>query len=509
MKRITCLTILLAVLLVAVGGLQATATCKGRQEIVWAYARDIKNIDPAFIPGSPNYQVALNIFNGLVRYKPHEIDIEPSVATSWDISEDGRVYTFHLRDDVYFHKGYGQLTSADVKFSIERIMDPAVGSKYYGAYRNVEEVVAVDDFTVELRLFEPEPGLLVSALAYRPGYIVCKAAVEEMGDAYGTNPIGSGPYYFDSWKPGEEVVLLANEEYWNGAPYYKKVTLKVIPEESIAVMALLADEVNYLMIRDPLSYEMLENNPSITMPLVPGTGLYPLWMNTSREPLDDIRVRQAIAYAIDQDAMATAIGGSLGQATDSFLAPPLLGYTADVTTYPYDPDRARQLLTDAGYVDNRPLELVCRSEGVKVQIATILQSYLADVGITVEVIILEEGAYEERRSKGTVDLNIESISRFEPNQQLTEFLHSNAFPPGHNISYYSAADALIEAQSVETDPVERIRIIGEIQKQVSQDVPVYMLFVMSEVSAWRSYIKGGASNTATWMPRFELMYEEE
>jgi len=471
--------------------------------------RDIKNLDPAFIPGSPNYQIALNVFNGLVRYKPHEIAVEPSLAESWEVSEDGRIYTFHLRDDVYFHKAYGQMTSEDVKFSFERIMDETVGAKYYGTYRNVEEIVAVDDFTVELRLFDPEPGLLVSALAYRPGYIVCKAAVEERGDAYATDPIGTGPYYFDSWKPGEEVVLLAFEEYWNGAPYYKKVTLKVIPEESIAVMALMADEINYLMIRQPLSYDVLKDVPTVTLPLVPGTGLYPLWMNTSRPPLDDVRVRKAIAYAIDQGTMAAAVAGDLGQATDSFLAPPLLGYTAEVTEYPYDPNRARELLVAAGYTDDRALELVARPTGVKPQIATILQEFLADVGITVDIVMLEEGAYEERRSKGTVDLNIESISRFEPNQQLTEFLHSDAFPPGHNISYYSAVDDLIEAQSVETDPVERLRIIGQIQMLVSDDVPIYMMFVMSEVSAWASYIKGGASNTATWMPRFDLMYEEE
>lgn len=483
---------------------------EGKREIIWGYIRDIANLDPAHLPGSPNYQFAMNIFNGLVRYKSDQIDVEPSLATSWDLSEDGKVYTFHLRDDVFFHKGYGQLTSDDVKFSFDRILDPEEGSRYAGLLSSIEKVVAIDDLTVEVHLKAPEPAFLVSAFAFRPGYIVSRRAVEELGADFSTNPIGTGPYIFDSWTTGQEVVLVSNEDYWNGAPYFKKVTMKVIPEETVSSLALQKDEINYLMVREVETQLELMSAPNIAMIVVPGTQLVPLWMNTSREPLNDVRVRRAIAHAIDLEEFTDAVLEGTGFTTHSVIPPPMIGYTDDVVKYPLDLEKARQLLTDAGYPGGGfELELVYRATGIKPAVATILQSMLARIGIQVILTVVETGEYTERRKAGDTDLNIELLSRFEPNQILTELLHSSSFPPGGNISYYDGADDLIDQQSVETDPERRRELLQQIQKQIAEDIPGYMLSIKPLVSAFQDYIKGHPDNTGHWMARFDLMYAED
>lgn len=501
-------TSVVAVLLIlAMAGLAvAQSTLRGTREIVWAFHRDIANLDPAFVPGSPNYQVVMNVFDGLVRYSDTVIEVEPSLAKSWELSPDGRVYTFHLVDNAYFHKGYGQVTSEDVKFSLERIMDPAVASRYFGSVRNIERVVAVDPFTVEIHLTHPEPAFLVSVLAFRPGYIVSKRAVEELGAAFATNPIGSGPYVFESWSTGNELVLVANEEYWNGAPYFKRVTLRVIPEESLAAMALVNDEVNFFQVYAPETFALLQGMPGLEMNLVAGTWIHPIWLNTTRPPLDDVRVRRAIAHAIDKEGLTEAVSFGLGMPVESIIPPPMIGFTDDIPTYPYDLEVARRLLAEAGHAQGFELELVGRSDPDQVKISTVLQEQLAQVGIRLNVTLLETGAYSERMKQADTDLNIESIARFEPDQMVSEFLYSGSFPPGGNRSFYTGVDDLIEQQAVELDPVRRNELLAQIQRQVAEDVPGIMLYVLRQVSAYQDYIEGVVDNHGNWMTRFDRMY---
>ncbi|MGD9676210.1 MAG: ABC transporter substrate-binding protein [Candidatus Bipolaricaulia bacterium] len=498
--------LLLALVVVSVVGFGAL---KGTRTIVWAYQRDIANLDPSYIPGSPNYQVAMNIFDGLVRYQAHVIDVEPSLAKSFELSEDGLVYTFHLVENAVFHKGYGPVTSEDVKFSFDRIMDKTQASRYYGSVQNIAEVVAVDQYTVQIRLKSPQPSFLVSVVAFRPGYIVSKKAVEEKGKAFATDPIGSGPYVFQSWSPGNEMVMVANEEYWNGAPYFKKVTLKVIPEESVAAMALINDEVNFFQIYSAETVLSLQGAPRIEFNSVAGTWIHPVWLNTTRPPLDKVEVRRAIAHAIDKAALAEAVTFGVGLPVESVIPPPMIGFTPDVATYPYDPALARRMLADAGYPNGFDLELTGRSDPDQVKISTVLQEQLAQVGITLKVTLLETGAYSEKMKTCDTDLNIESIARFEPDQMVTEFLYSGSFPPGGNRSRYTAVDELAEKQTVENDRAERERLLALIQQQVAVDVPGIMLYVLRQVSAYQDYIKGVVDNHGNWMTRFDLMYAEE
>ncbi|MBC7078611.1 MAG: ABC transporter substrate-binding protein [Synergistales bacterium] len=213
------------VLIVVIGVLllPLVAGCRGVQQakqevvVVARLLADIENVDPAYITAVSDQYIATNVYSGLVRYKPGTGEIEPDLAEDWDISPDGLVYTFHLRRGVKWHKGMGELTSEDVKYSFERILDPATKSLNKLYLEQVADIKTPDKYTVQIKLKEPYAPFL-AGLAYRAGWIVNKKGVEAGGKEYGRQPVGTGPFVFSSYQPGVEVVLAANPDYFGGKP---------------------------------------------------------------------------------------------------------------------------------------------------------------------------------------------------------------------------------------------------------------------------------------------------
>ena len=476
--------------------------------VVASYFRDLRNLDPAIGPGSPDQQLITNIFSGLVRYQTGSTDVEPDAAERWEISDDGRVYTFFLRDGIEFHRGYGQLTASDVKFSIERILDPETSSRWRTSMSVVESVEVVDDLTVQITLKEPSAPFLTAVLAFIPGYIVSQRAVEELGEDFSFNPIGSGPYMFVSYTPRQEVVLEANPDHFRGPPEVQRVIWKIVPDATVQALAMQRDEVNYMIIRDVEVWQTLKNSPGVAMTETPTTGYWYYVFNTRREPLDDVRVRRAIAHAVDKQLFVDAVLEGQGVPTDSVISPGMFGHNPDVVTYEYDPDRARQLLAEAGYPDGFAINIVYNARGgFSDLLANVMQQWLAEVGVEAELVAVEAGAWTARRQAGDYDITISGITRADPDQILSEQFHSNSFPPnGINQSFYAEVDDLVEAQRTAVDREERARVLAEIQARIAEDVPELPMFQPIYVIAYRDYISGQIPNTSNWLVQFETLH---
>ncbi len=473
--------------------------------IISAYPRDFRNIDPAHIPGSPDYQIAMNVFSGLVRYKINSLDVEPDLAERWRVSPNGQVYTFFLRKGVKFHHGFGDFTAKDVKYTIERILNPATRSRYRASLLIVENVEIVDDYTVRVNLKAPSASFLGGAMAFRPGYIVSQKAVEQLGERFSLNPIGTGPFQFVSYAPRQELIMEAFPEYYRGAPAIKRVVWKVVPDDNVAALALQKGEINHAIVRDPQVYKALQRDPNLAFTATPTTGWWEFSMNPRRKPLDDIRVRRALAHAVDRDTFIKTVLEGLGSPAYSVIPPGMIGHTNDVEKFPYNVARAKQLLTEAGYPNGFRVNVVYEPGEYGDLMATAMQQWFKDIGVDLQLVKLEAGAWTARRQAGDYDITISGTSRFDPDQFLTEQFHSASFPPGGNQAYYGAVDDLIEAQRRAVTARDRARILVEIQKKVASDVPFVPLFNPVYVTAYHKSQKGHALNTAHWMTRFEFV----
>jgi peptide/nickel transport system substrate-binding protein len=473
--------------------------------IVSAYPRDFRNMDPAHIPGSPDYQIAMNVFNGLVRYKHNSLDIEPDLAERWRISPNGQVYTFFLRKGVRFHRNYGAFTAKDVKYTLDRVLNPATRSRYRATMAIVDRVEVVDDHTVRIVLKAPSASFLAGVMAFRPGYIVPQRAVEELGDRFAFNPVGTGPFQFVSYTPRQELVVEANPNYFRGPTAVKRIVWKVIPDDNVGGLALQKGEINHMIVRDPQVYVALQRDRSLAFTATPTTGWWEFSMNTRRRPFDDVRVRRALAHAVDRDTFIKTVLEGLGSPAYSLIPPGMLGHTNDVEKYPYNVARAKQLLAEAGHSSGFRATLVFEPSEYGELIATALQQWFKDVGVELQLLKLEAGAWTARRQSGDYDITISGTTRFDPDQFLTEQFHSGSFPPGGNQSFYGAIDEMIEAQRRAINSRERARVLVEIQKKVAGDVPFIPLFNPVYVTAYARNQKGHALNTAHWMTRFEFV----
>ena len=236
-NRYIATSILVATLLLAHAPLVSSQEITVRNEV------DFSFMDPALITNSNDYAIAANIYSGLLKYNLKTMEPEPDLARSWSVSSDGLTYSFQLRNDVQWHKGYGKFTAKDVKYSFDRIIDNRAKSRYRTDFSNVREVEVVDDLTVKIHMKSPDMSFIRKVLYYRPGYIVNQKAIETLGAKYNSSPIGTGPFVFERWDPGSKTILVANKNYFLGPPKLQKATFLVVNDESVAQLALEKGDV--------------------------------------------------------------------------------------------------------------------------------------------------------------------------------------------------------------------------------------------------------------------------
>jgi len=502
--------VIVALLVAALAFAPAPAPAQAGKTLRMGYTADFVTLDPPRITTMPDYPIAMNIFSGLVRYKQDGLGVEPDLAQRYDVSKDGLVYTFWLRRGVKFHKGFGDFTARDVKYSFERVLDPALRSPYAPQMKLIKSIDIINDYQVRLVLSEPYADFLPAVLAFRPGYIVSQKAVEQFGNQFGSNPIGTGPYMVERYVPRQEIVFAQFGEYFGrfragarrmgGKAQIDRVLLRIIPQETVVALALARGELDYAPIRTAAAFKLIRNEASIGHTATPVLGRRSLWGMNGRAPLTDVRLRRALSHAINHKEFVDAVEEGMGTTEGmwSEIPPGVFGHAPDTPQFTFDLAKARALLREAGVgPQTRPLQIVFRDTDRA--FAQAIRGYWTRAGANLQLVEVGSAPYEARRVAGDFDYLITGPTRVAPDQFLLP-LQSDSVP-----NFYGQIDNLIAAQRREVDPEKRRAILRQIQTRISSDLPMIPVFRPYYVTAFRKGVTGDVANTFYWLWYWELM----
>lgn len=442
-----------------------TSFAADKSDIVVAVDADVDTLHPTDFSTTVELGVLNQIYDTLLYYSPDGTkDPEPRIAESYEISDDGLDYTFHLRDDVTFHDGT-PVTADDVVFSIELYKS----SEYQGSQISMlSSVEATDEHTVVCHLDAPYSPFLQGICS---PMIASKAYYESSEDDFVNNPIGTGPYKFVSRAKGSNIKLEANEDYYRGAPEIKEVTFEVIPDSSTKAIALQTGEVNFAEI-DSATKPQLEANPAITIAEVPTSSFSYIAMNTEKEPFNDVKVRQAINYAIDRDNLVAVCYDGEAEVNSNICAKERFGYSDDQFQYTYDPEKAKELLAEAGIETPYDLGGILVAEKYS-NLATVIQNDLKAVGLDVTISVKEFNSYISDLQNGSYGITALNMTLEGDTQTLEMAFTSDYIGIANNARYSDEEmDKLFEQARTETDNDKRAEIFNEIFTKV-QDEAIY------------------------------------
>jgi peptide/nickel transport system substrate-binding protein len=444
-----------------------------------------------------------------VKQKPGSLtEVLPDLAERWTISNDGTVYTFFLRSGVRWHDGYGEFTAQDVKFSWERLLDPATRANNPSDLRLVESIDVVDPRTVRVTLKQPFPAFLVTIANSAHTAMVNRRALAERGAAHCVRPVGTGPYRVQRAEVRGGVTLVANPEYFGGRPAIDEVELRIVPEESAAVLALRSGETDLMVVREYANIALLRRTPNIIVNADDrfSASTYILALNNSRKPFNDVRVRRALTHALDRRAMMLRVGaGVLTSITHTVIPKSILGHTEDLQRYEYNPGKAKQLLREAGYPDGFKTSVIAPGTAYHPAILTIVQAMWKQIGVDLQLELLDSPALRPRQRAGDYDITSGDPLDAEVGQFLARY--DSRFIPLQNQCHYKGQgiDAMIDAQARELNPERRAEIIKQIQRRIAIDAPCIPLFPTVQATAARATVKGLVPNLGWWQLPFYLM----
>jgi peptide/nickel transport system substrate-binding protein len=481
----------------------------GTQIVIGLQAEPV-TLDVAQLSDYNSSRTAMPMFEGLVRFADGSTDLEPGLAERWEVSDDGLEYTFHLRPGVTFHDGT-PVNAEAVRFSFERQLDPAhpyhdTGTFPYAEFTlgNIAAIDVQDELTVRLTLRETFAPFL-SNLAMHAAALVSPTAVMATGADFSENPVGAGPYRFVSWRRGVEVVLERNPDYWRVTPQVERLIYRPIVEDQARLAALEAGEIDLAVNLPPDDLPRLRRDARFAFAEQAGMHTWYIVFNVTKEPFGDARVRQAVAHAIDRQAIVDAVLGGTGVLADNFLPPVVWSYTDDVPTYAYDPERARELLAEAGYPDGFEVEFWVPASGSGMQqpvaMGTVIQDYLARVGVRATIQQFEWGTYLDRvivpfESADTVPAMFQLSwigDNGDPDNFLYILLSGDQFPPfGFNLGYYAnpEVDAILREARTTVDHDARVELYQQAQRLIMADMPVVPVDHETQIVIHRSGIQG-------------------
>jgi ABC-type transport system substrate-binding protein len=473
----------LALTLAFTGGASAQAIKQGGQMVV-TYKDDVSTLDPAIGYDWQNWSIIKSLFDGLMDYKPGTTELVPDLAERYEIAQDGRTYTFHLRDGVKFHNGRA-LTAEDVKYSIERVRDPATQSPGAGFFGSIETIEVPDPRTIVFRLSRPDATFL-HVMAINFSFAVPKEEVEKHGADFGKNPVGTGAFKFEAWALGQRLVLSRNRDYWKaGKPHLDRIVFEIGQEPLVALLRLQRGEVDVL--GDPIppaKFLEVKNSAEWGKNIVEGGQLHTgyVTMNVNVPPFDKKEVRQAVNHAINKERIVRIINGRAKPANQP-LPPSMPGYAKDYQGYAHDPAKAKSLLEAAGMGGGFETVLFANSTDPNPRIAQAIQQDLAAVGIKAELRTLAQANVIAAGGEKTGAPLIWSggmawIADFpDPSNFYGPILGcAGAVPGGWNWSWYcnDALDKKATLADSITDPArteERLALWREIFTGIMADAP--------------------------------------
>ncbi len=451
--------------------------------LIAAIAGEPDQLDPHKTTAYFSFQVLENVYDTLVEPDAN-LQMRPALAESWDVSPDQLTWTFHLRRGVQFHDG-SPFTADDVVYSYRRIIDEQLAN--VDKFSAVTEVRALDESTVAIRVEQPTPNLLTNLGGFKGMAIVARKNVESGQIA--THPIGTGPFAFASQRSGDSIVLKANPGYWAGAPKVSGVTFRFISQPSTALSALQAGEIDWTDSIPTQRVAQLQGDDSITLAVTPSNDYWYLALNQAREPWNDVRVRQAIAYGIDRDAIVAAT--SYGTATANQLAIPKGNpWHVDYNRYSYDIEKARDLLRQADASPQSLDMLVTTEYPETVTAAQIIADNLAPLGITVNIRTVDFATWLDQQNTGNFDMLMMGwLGNIDPDDFYYAQHHTNGTS---NAQKYSNAvvDRLLDAARVETNRDTRMQMYTKAATIIADECSYIYLYNPSVIQAWSTSLTG-------------------
>jgi peptide/nickel transport system substrate-binding protein len=451
--------------------------------LVAAIGGEPDQLDPSKTSAYFSFEVLENVYDTLVEPDAN-LQMRPALAESWDVSTDQLTWTFHLRPGVTFHDG-SPFTADDVVFTYRRIIDEALSN--VDKLSAVTDVRAANPATVVIRLKQPTPNLLTNLGGFKGMAIVQRKNVESGQIA--THPIGTGPFAFDSQKSGDSISLKANAEYWGGAPKVAGVIFRFIPEKSTALSALQAGEIDWTDSIPTQRVNQLKDDDSVNLAVTPSNDYWYLALNEARQPWNDVRVRQAIAYAIDRDAIVAAT--SYGTAAKNELEIPEGNpwYTA-YGRYRYDIEQAKRLLSEAN-ASPRNLDMLVTNEYPEtVTAAQIIADNLAPLDITVNIRTVDFATWLDEQNSGRFDMLMMGwLGNIDPD----DFYYAQHHTGGtSNAQKYSnpEVDRLLDAGRVQTDQGARAESYRKAATMIADDCSYIYLYNPSVIQAWNKNMSG-------------------
>ncbi len=463
----------------------AVAQMDGPAEVVIALTDDPPSGDPHKARGSNGGHLLFNLYEGLVELSGDMEDVFPALATDWENLDD-QTWRFTLRQGVTFHNGE-TFTAEAVRYSIERLLDPDA-VRLNSAFTIIDEVEVVDDYTVIIRTKVPDPIFLprmTSLHMVPPGYT---SSVSE--EEFGQNPVGTGPYQLVQWRRGQELALEVFEDYWGEHPSVDRLIFKPVPEASTRLAELRAGTADIIVGLNYDEIEALEQDPDLRVEA--NSGRRTVFINTDRLPgapaeLDDPRVRQAMNHAIDRQLIIDTILSGYGTPLATIYRPDFFGYDPSLEPFAFDPDLARQLLSDAGYPDGFEIGMQTSESIINkgLEVSEAIVAMLGDVGIRVNLLPISLQAMRETIINGQEDRKNEPLWMWNWGSPLPDAdspLNGLLLTDGIS-SFYSEPemDELINAARGEMDVEQRTEISHRIQEKLYQDPPMIYLYLQLDV----------------------------
>lgn len=455
-----------------------------------AGAGDVSTLDAHRASATSDKSIVGWIYNGLVRFKPGSADpkdLEADLAERWEATPDGKTWTFFIRKGVKFHGSWGELTADDVVYSLNRSADPK-RSTFANDFRAIDKVEKLDDHTVRVSLKYPDANFLGRVSNYHGGNIVSRKAAEELGDKFGANPVGTGPFAFVEMVTQQYVKLAAHKDYFRGKPKIDTILARAIASDSARELAFTSGEIDLMYgKREQRWVDSARKRPGFNVDIFTPGEFRTLSLNRTMAPLDDVRVRKAIAAAVNVDDLVRFVGKDVGPKGCSVVPPGYLGEDCSFA-YKFDLAKAKALLAEAGHKDGITIKSIVSNISAQQPFMEIIQSQLAKAGIKLDIQVVDHATYQAQSRKDLSGLIFYGAARFPiADTYLSEFFHSAATvgtPTGvTNFSHCAAADAEIDAARIEPDAAKQAALWKEAQRKIMDDVCAVPLFELRQVWA--------------------------
>lgn len=467
-------------------------------------------LDPVLNDANVDIWILSNMYDTLLLPTDDGQSVQAGLATDWEMSDDGLTVTLKMREGIMFSDGK-PITAEDVIWSLDRARNPDNGIWNF-LLAAVSEVTAPEEGTIAIKLSRPDPAIL-PALSVFNAAIMPKAAFEAMpgttdlekATAFAENPVGSGPFTLESWDRGSTLKLVKNQYYWaDGAdgkklPYLDGVTFEIIPDDATRILRVQSGELDGAELIPFARVAELQADPNINMELFPSTRVQDIILNVRPEiggkpnPMSDVKVRQAMNYAANKDAIIQVVTFGVGTPTSSFMSTTTPLHAGNGPVFPYDLEKAKQLMSESAYPDGFSASILTLAGNQdELGIATALQQMWAQIGIKLEIQQVDNATRTDQYRNGTFDMRAGAWTNdiADPGQITSYFAYSPTIDALHSGWKSEEVDSLFEASQSEIDIAKRTAQYARIQEVFNQDGPTILLYETPYPVALQDNVKG-------------------